>query len=332
MRKHFLGFCFVFILLTSCTPQSSDPAGLQAWIDAPLPGSTIPLAPYQIVAHSSDPVRIQVLEISIDGDILEVIDNPNPANLLFSAQISWTPPSPGVYLIQARGKNSSGVWSRTAQATVIVEEEFQPPPLELLPSATPEQLVVSCEAQITAAMNTTCRQGPSTYHEPVFYLLEGDTASIQGGNQDQSWWAVLPESQTDPCWVSTQTVTPTCLPDEVEKLDSPPFITRVNPSHDEFYWGDNPLRSVTIQALCGGESPVTGVTLIYRVTGKAEWYSVQMTPSEAGFWQAQILAHNITGYKTISSAVIEYYLEAANQAGLTTRSPLFNNLRLKDEP
>jgi hypothetical protein len=306
---------------------------LRAWIDAPISGSTIPLAPYQIVAHSSDPVEIRSLEISIDGTILDEVENPDPSNLLFTASLFWTPPGPGVYLIQARGKNSQGDWSAPAHARVIVEENVQPlPSLEIIPSATPEQVIVSCQAEVSALMNTTCRTGPSTYHEPLAYLLEGEEAAFLGGNQDQSWWAVLPVSQEEPCWVSGQTVQTSCLPDVIETLESPPYITRVFPSYEEFYWGDHSRRSVTIQAQCGGESPVTSVQLIFHVAGRSDWYTTTMTTSTEGIWQAQIQAHAISGYNSISSAQIEYYLEANNETGLKTRSPLFNNLVLKEVP
>ena len=93
--------------------------------------------------------------------------------------------------------------------------------------------LISCEPEITASMNTTCRQGPTTFNEPVTYILEGESAPILGGNQDLSWWAVIPESQPEPCWVSVQTVEANCLPENLETLESPPYITRVFPSHDE---------------------------------------------------------------------------------------------------
>ncbi len=334
MKNFSLLIISLTLLAGACTPQvSPDPNSLIAWIDAPLDGSTIPMAPYQIVAHASDPGQITLLEISVDGEILGVTENPDPGDLLLSTKAAWNPPSPGVYTIQARGQNSSGAWSSYAQARVTVEEEFQTlPDLELLPTETPTIELVSCEPEITAIMNTTCRQGPTTYNEPVIYLLEGETAPFLGGNQDLSWWAVLPESQPDPCWVSGSTVETSCLPEEPEILESPPYITRVFPSHAEFYWGDNPLRSVTIQAQCGGEIPLTNVRLIYHLAGKAEWYNTAMTPSDGGIWQAQINAHTFDGYKTITSAVVEFYLEATNESGLITKSPLFTNLLLKEVP
>lgn len=164
------------------------------------------------------------------------------------------------------------------------------------------------------------------------YLLEGESAPILGSNQDLSWWAVLPESQPDPCWVSGGTVEATCIPEQSEILDSPPYITRVFPSHNVFYWGDSSPRSVTIQAQCGGEIPLTGVRLFYHLAGNSAWYNASMVSSSGGTWQAQIDAHTFADYKSINSAVVEYYLQATNQAGLVTKSPLFTNLVLKKVP
>lgn len=334
MKKISLMCIAVAMLIAACTPEGTpDPTSMTAWIDAPLHESTIPLAPYEIVAHGSDPGQVNKLEISVDGEVVEAITNPDPAELLFSVQLTWTPPAPGTYTIQARAQNSNGDWSKTALARVHVDNEFKPQPvLEILPIETPSLELVKCEPQVLATTNTTCRQGPSTYNAPVVYLLEGESAPVLGGNQDLSWWAVLPQSQDAPCWVSSQIVEVTCIPENPAILESPPYITRVFPSHDEFYWGDNPLRSVTIQAQCGGEIPVTGVRLFYHLAGKTDWYNTAMIPAGGEIWQAQINAFTFNGYKTINSAVIEYYLEAANQAELITRSPLFNNLKLKKVP
>ena len=334
MKKTSLLVLSIALLAGACTSQVSPvSSSLAAWIDAPLDQSTIPLAPYQIVAHGSDPGQIILLEITVDGEVLSVIENPNPGDLLLAGKADWTPPAPGVYTIQARGQNSSGDWSNYARARVTVQEEFQPLlDLEIQPTETPVTDLGSCEPEITAIMNTTCRQGPTTYNEPIIYLLEGDSARILGGNQDLSWWAVLPESQSDPCWVSGGIVEITCLPEDPEIIESPPYITRVFPSHDEFYWGDNPRRSVTIQAQCGGEIPLTGVRLIYHLEGKAAWYNTAMVAAGGEIWQAEIHAHTFEGYSSIESAVVEYYLEATNESGLTTKSPLFSNLLLKHSP
>lgn len=347
MKKISLILFFLALLSAACAPDAAAlPASLTAWIDAPLHESTIPLAPYEIVAHGSDPLQIQRLEISVDGEVLGLIENPDPAKLLLTTKLAWTPPAPGVYTIEARGQNGGGAWSSSARIWVIVAEEFPTqsalellptgtpiePTLEILPTGTPTIELATCEPEIAASTNTTCRQGPTTFNEPLAYLLEGETAPILGGNQDLSWWAIQPESLGEPCWVSGQTVETHCLPEEPEVVDAPPYITRVFPSYEEFYWGDHPLRSVTIQAQSAGEIPVTGVRLIYHLAGNPDWYNTAMIAADGEIWQASIDAHTFKNYRQVSAAVVEYYLEAVNEAGLITRSPIFNNLKLKAVP
>ncbi len=335
MKKLPLILLFLAGLLAGCGPESAAPpsTALRAWVDAPLDESILPLAPCEIVVHGSDPLRIQRLEISVDGEVLGRIENLEPADLLLSARIDWTPSGPGVYTIEARGQNGGGDWSSPARVRVTVEEELvSQPTLDLLPTAAVSLELVDCEPKITALMDTTCRQGPTTYHEPAAHLLEGESAPLLGGNQDLSWWAVQPEYLSEPCWVSGTTVEARCTPQEPEILEAPPYITRVFPTYEEIYWGDHPRRSVNIQAQSAGEIPVTGVRLYYHLAGKSDWYNSAMIPGEGDIWQAGIQAHTFKNYREVSSAVVEYYLEATNESGLVTRSPIFSNLKLKPDP
>jgi hypothetical protein len=324
----------VALLASACSPATSAPSSeVISWIDAPLNGSTLPLAPYEIVAHGSAPDSVQTLEISINGEILGVVKNPNPGDLLFTAKLDWSPSAAGEYLIQARTETANGQSSALALARVEVIENYQPPiSLELLPSTTPTLELVSCDPGITATMNATCRRGPSPYNVPTAYLLEGDTAAILGQNRDASWWAIQPDALEEPCWLSGTTVTASCIQGDLELLESPPYITRIFPTNLEIYWGDNPQKTTTIQAQSGGEIPVAAVRFIYHLAGKAQWYNISMTPTSEDIWHVVLDARNIAGYRDIESAVIEYYIEATNQAGLFTKSVILNNLKLKKMP
>ncbi len=337
MRKSIIIYCLLMILtglVSACAPVSlQTTSNLMSWIDAPLDGSTIPLAPYQIVAHGSDSDPITALEITINGDLFHVIDNPNPEGLLFTAYQDWTPPAAGDYQIQTRSMDSSNNWSSAAIVRVTVEEGYTPPEiLELLPTVTPDLELSTCEPALTAAMNTTCRTGPSTFHEATAYLIEGDQAPIVARNLDSTWWAVQLETEAQPCWISDQTSDAVCVTDEIEYLESPPSITRIFPSNQEFYWGDNPLKTITIKAQVAGETPVAKVRFIYHLEGKSQWYNLTMFTTAAEIWQVDFNARSIDGYENVNSAVIEYYLEATNEAGLITNSPLLNNIKLKKVP
>jgi hypothetical protein len=69
MQHKLVSLLFVgMLLLAGCAPRSADQlAGPQAWIDSPLDGSSLALAPLELVAHGSDPGGIITIEFSIDG-------------------------------------------------------------------------------------------------------------------------------------------------------------------------------------------------------------------------------------------------------------------------
>ena len=337
MRKTiiiFLSTLLSALLVSAC--GASEPVlstGLISWIDAPLNDSTLPLAPYEIVLHGSGPDTVEALEITINGEIFGVVNNPDPGELLFTVKLDWSPLSAGEYLIQARSQNTGGQWSDPANARVVIKEDYQPPiALEFIPSETPALDLTICDPEITAAINTTCRKGPTPYNDPVVYLLESDKTPVLGQNQDSTWWAVQSATAEEICWVSGTTVTATCIPDDLEIVESPPYITRIFPSNQEIYWADNPQKITTIQAQCGGEIPVTTVRFIYHLAGKAQWYNSYMVLTSEDVWQVDLNARNIDGYKDIQSSIIENYIEATNQNGLITKSAILNNIKLKNGP
>lgn len=336
MKKAFL-FLFLFLfglILCGCDSVQlpSSGAQLQAWIDAPLNESTLPLAPYEIVAHASDPTEISTLELSIEGEIINTLSNTNPNHLLMTFRQSWTPPSPGDYTIQVRAKNSSGEWSDFARVNVRVEDEVQAPAVDLIPTATPSISLDTCEPSLTASMNTTCRSGPTPYHDPIVYLIEGDQAAIIGRNLNWTWlYILIPESEKI-CWVSAQTANTECMPEELDYTQSPPYITRITKSSSEFYWGDNPNKTVTLQAQVGGEGDITSVRLIYHVKDKGNWQSITMINMSGEIWEGTLSALEIKGYRDTSSSFLEYYLEATNEFELIAKSGLLSDLKLKKVP
>lgn len=73
----FLVLCFALVgFLSACAPTPTGQpvaavrGGPMAWIDAPLDGSTLPLAPYEIVFHCSAPSDVAWVELSVDGAVL----------------------------------------------------------------------------------------------------------------------------------------------------------------------------------------------------------------------------------------------------------------------
>ena len=57
-------------------------------------------------------------------------------------------------------------------------------------------------AQVTASINTNCRQGPSTIYPVVSYLLAGQSSPALSRLSDNSWWEIQDPRQNGlACWV-----------------------------------------------------------------------------------------------------------------------------------
>ena len=130
-------FCLVFF---SCGGESAAEladasfvfgTGPQAWIDAPLNGDRLPLAPYQVVFHVTDPTQIINGELQINGEVAALLTNPEPEKKLATMRYSWEPQEPGEYLLEVRGQNAGGEWSPIDAAVVFIGE------IEAEPSPTP---------------------------------------------------------------------------------------------------------------------------------------------------------------------------------------------------
>jgi hypothetical protein len=129
-------------LLSACGPQaqpapaSARPDGPQAWLDAPLDGTslTLPVA-YTLVCHGSDPSGVQEIEFSLDELTLAVVPNPDPGATLFHAAQPWEPVEAGMLTVRCRSLGASGEWSGFAQAVVFVAAE--PEVVSSTPSHTP---------------------------------------------------------------------------------------------------------------------------------------------------------------------------------------------------
>jgi hypothetical protein len=131
-------------------PTPTPPAITGTWIDAPESGSTILLAPYTLVFHSSSLMGMDVFEVWIEGELISSVPPKTTGpggsqGTLFMADYEWHPPDPGVYKIEVRPLDQDGNYGPTARAGVtvlgIVAEfeaipSFQPQP-EQLPTGLP---------------------------------------------------------------------------------------------------------------------------------------------------------------------------------------------------
>jgi hypothetical protein len=144
MKKIFL-FVIIFaaLVLAGCNPTKSPEdayVGMggepQAWIDAPLNESRLPLANYEIVFHITDSQQVMTGELSINGQVMVSLTNPDPADKLVTLKYLWSPTAPGEYTLQARAQNGEGVWGPMTESLVFISEPTGTPTLTLTPTIT----------------------------------------------------------------------------------------------------------------------------------------------------------------------------------------------------
>jgi hypothetical protein len=140
--KVFAIFILALMVLAACGPQTAPQVGFasanQAWIDAPLPDSHLPLAAVEIVAHAANPDGIASFEIDLNGQLLAKTV-PDPASIdqtLMYTRYSWQPSAPGSYRIEVRAFDRNNQPGLPAQVTVEVGEPTPSPTATLTPTFT----------------------------------------------------------------------------------------------------------------------------------------------------------------------------------------------------
>jgi hypothetical protein len=120
------------IFLAGC--NLSQGTGPKAWVDAPLDGSSLPLAPYTIVFHAFAKGNPQAVELTINSQAVtpDVLELNQP---LVTVSYLWSPEKPGRYVIATRTQDQKGTWSEAHTHVVIVGETTITP--TVIPSITP---------------------------------------------------------------------------------------------------------------------------------------------------------------------------------------------------
>jgi len=159
MKRFGLFFMIMFWAAggAACNPINSQALTAQtsphSWIDAPLDGVVRPPNPCavlgascEVISHSTDPLHIVQVELSVNGQVVQTLPNPDPSQSLVLTKQQWLPPGPGNYTLRVRAQNSAGVWGEYAQAIVTIASvgtpvpspsPVAPPPPLVVPSATP---------------------------------------------------------------------------------------------------------------------------------------------------------------------------------------------------
>ncbi len=96
----------VILILPGCTLPSGTGAGPMVWIDRPLDGENLPLAPLILQAHAADADGITMIEFLVSDSLIASL--PTGGARLEEASLEWMPPGPGVYLLNARAIDTLG--------------------------------------------------------------------------------------------------------------------------------------------------------------------------------------------------------------------------------
>jgi len=216
----------ICLLGAACAPAQSvinDPAtGPAAWIDAPLDGSSLPLAEYQLVSHASDASGITSFELSVDGSVLksDPVAADQAGNAIVHISQSWQPAKPGVYMLSVRAANQAGVYGPYAYARVtigrVAAATASPLPTETamatasptpLPTATVTLTPTPSGPVAIGLVNTNCHDGPGTAFRSRDVLMQGQTASINGISEDLNWVRVQRlDGSRNFCWLSISVI------------------------------------------------------------------------------------------------------------------------------
>jgi hypothetical protein len=121
---------FILILAACNVPKAAqyvevalvDNPVPQAWVDAPLDNSVLPLAPYEIVFHITDQEEVARGELSINNQVVATLDNPQAGKKLATLKYAWNPTAPGEYLLSVRAQGTSGDWGPVATSKVFIGE------------------------------------------------------------------------------------------------------------------------------------------------------------------------------------------------------------------
>jgi len=165
------------LFLSACggtvTPtQTSDIQSVpNAWIDAPLEGTTFSMGEIEIISHTQDLTGIARVELSVNNQVIRTDENPDSSLSLFVIKQPWTPSQPGDYLIQVRGQTTGGTWSNYASVNIKVIGATATPIFTATATLTPTETLTP-----TPTLTNTPTITP-TANRPIFQV------PIPSGNQ-----------------------------------------------------------------------------------------------------------------------------------------------------
>lgn len=121
---------------------AAAPPAAQAWIDNPLDGATVALAPLSIIAHAYDPDGVAEVVLVVNGQEQQIVVPDGAGQRLVYVQLSWTPQSEGSHSVTVYGRDGDGEPGLPGHVVVLIHDRKDPTPSqqpspEATPSASP---------------------------------------------------------------------------------------------------------------------------------------------------------------------------------------------------
>jgi hypothetical protein len=179
------------LTIAACNPEDQKKIAQgkpHSWIDAPLNNASLPLAPVNVVSHSSDLASIAQVELSINGNILRTDANQDTTQSLVVMNQLWSPPSAGNYTLLVRAKNLAGAWGESAQVVVTIAGNITPTPTRV-------PIVAPNVTATPTRMPTLVPSATPTNLPNVTIRFTADDTTLDPGQCATLQWAVTGASQ-----------------------------------------------------------------------------------------------------------------------------------------
>jgi len=181
-----------FLLLVTAVTASNatnQPIALKigphSWIDAPLNGSNVPLAPVQVISHATDVYRIVSFELSVNGQVVRTDPNPDANQSLVTVTQTWSPNAPGNYTLAVRALNSGSVWGEYARALITVGGVR--PPTATSPAPVGEVATPTLQPRLPIAQQPTATRVGAAAPRPPILVAPIDGTAVDCGRVTLTW-------------------------------------------------------------------------------------------------------------------------------------------------
>jgi hypothetical protein len=144
-------------------------------VDSPLEGALLPQDTVMIQAHADDAQGVARGEISVGGQVIGVVESPNPGQPAAVFTLPWRPDVPGEYKIEVRAQNMTGTWGAKAARRIIISEPADTPTPKTLPTETATKVVATqapTETPTIVIPTATSTQAAGVTPEPALPVLD----------------------------------------------------------------------------------------------------------------------------------------------------------------